>query len=168
MELWDGCFKDGSKANITLIRGNVIPKGLYHVVSEILVKHVDGTYLLMQRDQGKETYPGYYESTAGGSALKGEDKTACAKRELKEETGITADKLELMTRVVDDRTRCIYFEYLCVTDCDKSSVTLQEGETSAYVWVDAKGFAQYIKDGRLCPGNLKRLTPYLAKEGIIK
>lgn len=167
MELWDGYFKDGSKANITLIRGNPIPKGLFHLVSEVLVRHVDGTYLLMQRDKSKKTYPGYFESTAGGSALKGEDKITCAKRELKEETGITAEKLEQITRVADDKTRTIYFEFVCETDCDKSSVTLQEGETSAYVWVNAAELKDYITEGRLCPGNVKRLTSYLTGAGVI-
>lgn len=167
MELWDGYFKDGSKANITLIRGNPIPKGLFHLVSEVLVRHVDGTYLLMQRDNGKTAYPGYFESTAGGSALKGEDGISCAKRELKEETGLTAGKPEQITRVVDDETRTIYFEFICETDCDKSSVTLQEGETSAFVWVSATELKDYIKQGKLCPGNVKRLFPYLAKAGVI-
>ena len=36
-------------------------------------------------------YGGYYEATAGGSALKGEDKISCARRELLEETGILSD-----------------------------------------------------------------------------
>lgn len=29
----------------------------------------------------------------------------------------------------------IYVEYLCITDCKKESVSLQEGETIAYKWV---------------------------------
>ena len=167
MELWDGYFKDGTKANVTLIRGNAIPKGIFHLVCEVLVRHADGTFLLMQRAMSKKTYPGYFESTAGGSALKGEDKITCAKRELKEETGITADKLEQIACVVDESTRSIYYEFLCETDCDKSAVTLQEGETSDYVWVDANGLKEYIKNGKLCPGNVKRLSRYFAALGII-
>ena len=30
----------------------------------------------------------------------------------------------------------LYVEYLCVTDCDKQAVLLQEGETIGYKWVD--------------------------------
>ena len=44
------------------------------MVCEILVRHTDGDYLLMQRDFRKSNFGGYYEATAGGSALKGEDK----------------------------------------------------------------------------------------------
>ena len=62
---------------MTLIRGEAIPDGFYHLVSDIIVKHVDGTYLLMQRDIRKN-YGGMWEATAGGSALKGEGPLACA------------------------------------------------------------------------------------------
>lgn len=167
MELWDGCFKDGSKADITLIRGNPIPKGLYHLVCEVLVKHADGTYLLTKRADTKPTDPGLYEASAGGSALKGEDKITCAKRELKEETGISADNLEQITRVVCDDSRTIFYVFKCETDCDKNSVELQEGETTAFAWVSAKEFREYLKDGKLCRGNVERLRPYLAREGVI-
>ena len=92
MEIWDGYLKDGSLAGVDLIRGEKIPSGLYHLVSEVLVRHIDGDYLLMQRDYCKHNYGGYYEASAGGSALKGEDKLTCAKRELQEETGINVDK----------------------------------------------------------------------------
>ncbi len=50
MEIWDGYFIDGTLANQDLIRGEKIPNGLYHLVCDILVRHVDGDYLLMQRD----------------------------------------------------------------------------------------------------------------------
>lgn len=93
MELWDGYFRDGTLAGVDLVRGEPIPEGLYHLVCEILVRHVDGDFLLMQRDVRKPNWGGYYEATAGGSALKGEDKLTCAKRELLEETGITAQEL---------------------------------------------------------------------------
>ena len=57
----------------------------------------------------------------------------CAIRELREETGIDTNDLMEVGRVTTNDT--IYVEYLCVTDCDKSSVTLQTGETIAYKWV---------------------------------
>lgn len=49
-----------------------------------MVRHRDGTCLLMQRDRGKP-YGGLWALTAGGSAFKGETPLACASRELKEE-----------------------------------------------------------------------------------
>lgn len=119
MEVWDGYFKDGSLSGIDLIRGADIPEGLYHLVCEVLVRHTDGDYLLMERDSSKPNYPGFFEATAGGSALKGEDKISCIKRELYEETGISADEFEEVGYNVFDYNKSIFYAYLCVTDCDK-------------------------------------------------
>ena len=68
----------------------------------------------------------------------------CAARELQEETGITSDNLVEVGRVRSRDT--IYVEYLCVTDCKKDSVTLQEGETSAYKWVSRMELVSMKRD----------------------
>ncbi len=133
MEIWDAYDKDFNKiSNMTLIRGEPIPDGLFHLVSEIIVKHNDGNYLLMQRDKRKH-FGGMWEATAGGSALRGETSLECAVRELREETGIEADHLIEIGRVRGHNT--LYVEFLCVTDCKKDSIILQNGETIAYKWV---------------------------------
>lgn len=135
MEKWDAYDKHLNKINeITLIRGEHIPEGIFHLVCEIIVKHSDGTYLLMQRDK-KKHLGGMWEAGAGGSALQGEDPLTCAIRELKEETGILADNLIEIGRVLHHEHKTYYVEYLCNTDIDKNNIILQEGETSAFKWV---------------------------------
>lgn len=135
MEVWDAYNKEFEKIEgMTLIRGEAIPDGVYHLVSDVIVKHADGSYLLMQRDSRKH-FGGMWEATAGGSALRGESSLACAIRELQEETGILSDALTEVGRVINPANHSIYVEFLCVTDCDKTCVALQEGETSAYKWV---------------------------------
>ena len=144
MEVWDAYNKEFEKIEgITLVRGEEIPEGVYHLVCDIIVRHIDGTYLLMQRDIQKH-FGGMWEATSGGSALKGEDPLTCAMRELWEETGIKAEKLTEVGRDISHNT--IYVEYLCVTDCDKNSITLQEGETSAYKWVNKDELISMKKD----------------------
>lgn len=66
--------------NTTLVRGEPIPDGIYHLVSEVIVKHTDGSYLLMQRDFRKH-HGDEWEVTAGGSALQGENGLEAAIRE---------------------------------------------------------------------------------------
>ena len=135
-EIWDAY---NNKFNIienrTLVRGEAIPDGIYHLVCEIIVKHIDGTYLLMQRDFRKHL-GGKWEVTAGGSALKGETPLMGAIRELKEETGLEAKDIKEIKRIIHDGHHSLYVEYLCVTDCEKDSISLQEGETVDYKWVD--------------------------------
>lgn len=135
-EIWDAYDKNFQIiANIELVRGEPLPDGMYHLVSEITVRHTDGTYLLMQRDFRKH-FGGMWELTAGGSALQGESPLDCAIRELKEETGISATELKEIGKNVHDGHHTLYVEYLCVTNQDKGAVILQDGETVGYQWVD--------------------------------
>ena len=91
MELWDAYDRDFKKIQgVTLVRGEVIPEGFFHLVCEIIVRHIDGSYLIVQRDKRKHL-GGMWEATAGGSALQGEEPAICAARELYEETGITSN-----------------------------------------------------------------------------
>ncbi len=166
MEIWDAYLKDGTLANRDLVRGTSIPKGLYHLVSEILVRHTDGDYLLMKRDERKPNYGGYYEATAGGSALKGEDKLACAKRELLEETGISSDNFTEMGKYVSDET--IYYSFLCMTDCDKESISLQEGETMSYKWITEQEFIEFINSADMIDVQRERYFEFFDKMGYIR
>lgn len=51
MEIWDAYDKDFNKIpDVTLIRDEEIPSGMFHLVCDVIVKHTDGSYLLMQRE----------------------------------------------------------------------------------------------------------------------
>lgn len=137
MELWDAYDAEFNILDgITLVRGEeaTFSDDIFHLVCDIIVRHVDGTYLLMQRDLRKH-FPGMWEATAGGSALQGETPIMCAHRELEEETGIIASELVEVGRIADKEKHSAYVEYLCVTDWDKNAIRLQEGETIDYKWV---------------------------------
>lgn len=145
-EIWDAYDKEFNKLkNIKLVRGEPIPDGIYHLVGEVIVKHINGTYLIMQRDFEKN-FGGMWELTAGGSALQNETPLECAVRELKEETGIEALKITEIGRFVQDVNHSLYVEYLCVTNWNKNTVTLQEGETVNYRWVDKKCLLEMSQD----------------------
>ena len=68
MELWDAYDRNGNKTGEILVRGEPIPEGRYHLVSEVLVRHVDGSPI------------------------------DCIRRELREETGIEWTKFEKVSR----------------------------------------------------------------------
>lgn len=143
-EYWDAYDRNMKLIpNLTLERGSV-PKGVYHLVCDIAVKHIDGTYLIMQRDR-KKHLGGMWELTAGGSALKGETPLECAIRELKEETGIEADTLTQIGSLIYDEHNSIYFEYLCITDINKDRITLQVDETINYKWITVDEFRSIPK-----------------------
>lgn len=144
MELWDAYDSNFNKIDgVTLVRGQPIPEGMYHLVCDIIVRHIDGSYLIMQRDARKH-HGLMWEATAGGSALQGETPVQCAMRELREETGIVAESLQEVGRTRERQS--YYVEFLCVTDRPKNSVTLQEGETVAYKWITRQQLLDMDKD----------------------
>ena len=153
MELWDAYNQNGQKTGGTLVRGESIPAGLYHLVSCVVVRHTDGDYLLMRRSPNKEHYPNIWEIGAGGSVLRGETSSESARRELEEETGIANGIWSEMGRSVEADT--IYDGYLCVTDWPKDQIRLQEGETVAYRWLDREEFIAFF-DSDDCIDRFKR------------
>lgn len=148
MEKWDAYDSDFKKIDgKILIRGEEkdIPDGVYHLVCEILVKHTDGSYLLMKRDYRKH-YGGMWEATAGGSALIGETPLQCAIRELKEETGIETSALTKVGTEFNDKTHSLYVEFLCVTNWEKTNIQMQDGETVDYKWVNREDLIAMSKN----------------------
>lgn len=162
MEEWDAYDMNFNRIpGKTLVRGEPVPDGLYHLVCDVLVRHTDGTYLLMRRDLRKH-YGSMWEATAGGSALKGETPYQCARRELREETGIRSDELTELGRVVSGNS--VYVEYLCVTDCDKDGIILQEGETIDHRWVSAEELRSIGRD-ELVTDRMQAFVPELRGQG---
>lgn len=168
MELWDAYSKDEELIGSTLVRGEEIPKGLYHLVCEVLVRHVDGSYLCMKRSEEKPNYGGWYEATAGGSALMGEDKWQCVERELFEETGLVCREFEEIDRFLEERKQAFFHVFVCTVSCDKDSVQLQEGETKGYLWMNEEEFKVFVNSDRIIPSNRRRYEKYFQKMGYVK
>ena len=163
MEMWDLYDEQGRKTGETWERSRAreIPEGRYHIVCDILIRHRDGEFLLTRRDPEKDVYPGCLEASAGGSALAGETPEEGARREMLEETGLTADKLELIGTTWRPKSRSVIYAYLAVVDCDKHSVRLQEGETVDYQWMDTQTFLRMIQEEPVLKIQYPRYKPYL-------
>ena len=168
MELWDAYNRNGEKTGEILVRGEPIPEGRYHLVCEVLVRHMDGDYLCMIRSRKKPNYPLYPECTAGGSALMGDSPIDCIKRELREETGIEWDEFEEVNRTVRECYATIFHSYVCTVDWPKDKITLQEGETEAYRWLSEREFVELLHSDRMIPGQPERMESWFRKMGYLK
>ena len=163
MEIWDLYDRQGNRTGETWERARAreIPEGRYHIVCDILIRHEDGDFLLTLRDSRKEVYPGCWEASAGGSALAGETPEAAARREMLEETGLKAEKLEQISTTWKPMSRSVIYAYLAVVSCDKSSVRLQEGETVDYRWVDAPVLLRLMQEEPALKKQYLRYRPWL-------
>ena len=167
MEIWDLYDRNGSPTGETAVRGEALPAGRYHIVCETLLRHADGSFLLMRRDPEKPIHPGEWEATAGGSALAGEDPLTCAKRELFEETGVEGRSFRELARTVSDRDQCAFYSYLAETDADKGSVVLQPGETVDYRWLTRAELAAFLCSGQVLDGGARRCWTAYRELGLV-
>ena len=163
MEIWDLYDEQGQKTGEIWERSRAreIPEGRYHIVCDILIRHQDGEFLLTLRDPEKDIYPGCLEASAGGSALSGETPEQAARREMLEETGLTADRLELIGTTVRPHSHSVIYAYLAIVNCEKDSVQLQPGETVDYQWVDVLTFLRLIRKEPVLKVQYPRYKPYL-------
>ena len=163
MEIWDLYDEQGNKTGETWERSRAmeIPEGRYHIVCDILIRHRDGDFLLTLRDSRKEMYPGCWEASAGGSALAGETPEEGARREMQEETGLKAEKLELISITRKPDSRSVVYAFIAMVDAAKDSVMLQEGETVDYQWMKLSALRKMIRDEPVLAIQYPRYKPYL-------
>ena len=163
MEIWDLYDENGNRTGETWERSRKmdLPEGRYHLVCDILIRHEDGTFLLTLRDSRKEMYPGCWEASAGGSALAGETPEEAARREMREETGLEAETLELIGITRNPATHSVVYAYLAAVNCAKDKVRLQEGETVDFQWMEPKAFLKLISSEPVLKIQYPRYKPYL-------
>lgn len=112
-EVW-GLY-DGEKhpTGKTMLRGQPVPEGYWHIVVDIWTIAADGRLLLTRRHPDKP-WGELWEGTAG-SVLAGENSLEGAMRELREETGLIAepDRIRLINSQKTDRFFFDSYLYLC-------------------------------------------------------
>lgn len=133
IELWDAYDAEKRPLGKTLTRGEPVPAGEYHIVVEVWTRC--GDKILLTKRHPDKPWPFQWECS-GGSVLAGETSEQGAYRELFEETGIIAPagSLRLIESVVGHTA--IHNSYLYVHNGALPPVSLQEGETVDFMWVD--------------------------------
>ena len=165
MELWDAYDRQGKKTGWTIVRGEAIPDGSYHLVSCVVVRHTDGDFLILRRSVQKEAYPNILEIGVGGCAMQGEDALVCAKRELEEETGIVCDTFTETGRYIDEYSQAIYEGYLCITDIPKDQIRLIPEENSEYFWYTTEQFVEFFHSDQCLDRFKRRLKTFVEALG---
>ena len=72
VEIWDLYDAQGEKTGKTMIRGEAIPIGFYHIGVHIWPMNDKGELLIQRRSMGVQWKPGIWAVT-GGSAVSGEE-----------------------------------------------------------------------------------------------
>ena len=151
MEAWDLYTKDRVKTGQTMLRGDRVPEGLFHLQVHVCIFNSRGEMLIQQRQVTKRWYAGLWDYSVGGSAVAGDTSLAAAERETLEELGLRvslAGRRPAVTRwygaMIDDY-------YILPLDADLSGLTLQKEEVQAVRRAAREDILALLAEGRFCP-----------------
>lgn len=150
-ELWDLYDRDRRLTGKTHRRGEALAPGEYHLVVHVCIFNSAGQLLIQQRHPDKIGWPGYWDLSAAGSALAGEDSRAAAVRETREELGIEIDLDEECPRFSVSFSGGFDDYWMAECDLELDQLRLQPEEVSAARWVDPDEFKALVRDGRMIP-----------------
>lgn len=148
MEQWDLYDENRNLLPQKVFRGEAVPEGCYCLAVSVWVFNTQGEILLTLRSSQKESWAGYWENT-GGAATTGETSLQAAIRELREETGIIADKNQLQLLSQSRWDKGFMDIYALCVDIPIENIQLQVGETEDAQWVDWKTLQQMCIQGKI-------------------
>jgi len=136
----------------TVPKHEIREKVLTHRGVDILLMNSKGEIFVHQRALVKKTYPGYWAIFLGGYVDHGEDYETAALRELEEESGIKADKLDFVTdfRYKTDKDDWFGKLYKFISD---NPVRLQEEELEQGIFITLEELDQFLETNKIKPSH---------------
>lgn len=136
MELWDVYDDKRNKTGRTVVRGQKMDAGDYHLVVDMIYMNDQGELLVQKRAHEKEVYPDKWMFT-GGSALAGEDSFSACARETREELGfeIEKERARQLFSFSSPERHTLYDVYLIEKNIPRDQLRLQNEEVQDARWV---------------------------------
>lgn len=147
-EIWDLYNSKRQPTGKTMMRGEEIPSGMYHLAVHIWPLNSKGELLVQKRSSTVLWKPNLWAVT-GGSAIAGEDPLTAAMRELKEELGYDASAQEMREIACLRRSNSFCSVYTIVIDQPAADFVLQKEEVSEVRWCSAAKVSRMVSEGML-------------------
>lgn len=151
MEVWDLYDIHRIKKDKTMIRGNRVEDGDYHMVVHVCIFNSKGQMLIQQRQPFKQGWPNLWDITCGGSATKGDTSQEAAQRELFEEIGYNYDFTGHRPSLTVNFSVGFDDIYMIEADIDLETLTLQASEVQAVKWASLDEIMKMHKEHTFIP-----------------
>lgn len=151
MEIWDLYDEDRIKTGETMVRGEAIPKGFYHLVVHVCIFNSRGEMLIQQRQPFKSGWANRWDVTVGGSAVSGDTSQVAAEREVAEEIGYQISLEGIRPSLTINFDDGFDDFYLVQQDLDITKLKLQYEEVQAVKWASRDDILTMIDDETFIP-----------------
>ena len=154
MEMRDVYLRDGAFTGLSIEKHAQLEKGQYLLHAIIILKTMDGKYIMQQRSLKARHYPGEWDVTGGGVTA-GETSAQAAVREAMEELGVEAkpENVKHMLRYVTEwggDTGMICDTYAARVEISEGGMKVEKTEVNDVKVVDFDEFyakVMYNKTG---------------------
>lgn len=147
-EVWDIYDENRIKTGRTMIRGNEIKNGDYHLVVHVCIFNSKGELLIQKRTLNKKSYPGMWDVSVGGSAILGDSSQTAAERETLEEIGLKINLQDKRPRITLNFKGGFDDVYLIKMDVNIDELVLQEEEVSDAKWASLEEVLTLLKENK--------------------
>ena len=124
--------------------------GEYRQAMHCWIMNDNGQFLLQKRADDKDSYPGYWSVTGGGTDS-GETTLDTVFRECKEELGLTVDAENLELIMMVKRSIAFIDIYLWKANVDLNDVVMQVEEVQDVKWATVSEIKEMIDSGEFAP-----------------
>ena len=151
MEIWDLYTENREKTNQTMIRGEKVPEGFYHLSVTVCIFNSEGKMLIQQRVPTKDDWPNLWDVSCGGSAISGDTSQMAAEREAFEELGLKINLENERPTLINLFDEGFDDVYVLNMDVDLSTLKLQPEEVQNVKWASKEEIFSMIDDGSFIP-----------------
>lgn len=145
-EIWDILDSDGKNIGRTMIKGEPIPNGYYHLGADVWIINSENKIFIQKRSPKKRLSPNVWAMT-GGSVIKGENSSETIERETMEELGIklNTNEAQLLKKF---KAGTVWIDtYFIKQDIDLTKIKMQEDEVCDVKWATYDEIEQIYNEG---------------------
>ncbi|GIU84714.1 MAG: hypothetical protein KatS3mg008_1489 [Acidimicrobiales bacterium] len=136
-------------------------RNLRHRTVFVVLIDSRGRLVVHRRADWKDVWPGHWDVAFGGVCLVDEPWIEAARRELREEVGVTAPLRELGSgRYEDDTVREIASVFLAISD---GPYEFPDGEVTEHALVPIDDLRVWVGGRRCCPDSMAIVVPLLER-----
>lgn len=147
METWDVYDINRQRTGEVVPRGLIVAEGHFHVVVHLCVFDSHGRMLIQRRVDNKDTWPGRWDFSLGGSIIQGETSAQGVAREAREELGLELDPAKLRPAFTTNFPVGFDDFYLINADPDLTSLAVPNDEVAEVRWASLEEVLELWRDG---------------------